>query len=149
MKMLVQVVALSANNLLTACTRPGFCVSALRPGRRTHSHDTGRFKKVRIYELPCPIFCTALIILVRYYALSAASALFKYAELKLNTQFTNGSLRIRYVPVDGTMMIDPETVRNLEIVGNIGNAKSPHSLFGYGLLQYFAHREAFTLPQRP
>lgn len=73
--------------------------------------------------------------LVRYYALSAASALFKYTEIKLNTQFTNGSLRIRYVPVDGTMMIDPETVRNLEIVGNMGNAKSAHSLFGYGLLQ--------------
>ncbi|KAI9452181.1 muts domain V-domain-containing protein [Lactarius psammicola] len=66
----------------------------------------------------------------KYYTLSAASALFKYTEIKLNTQFTNGSLRIRYVPVDGTMMIDPETVRNLEIVGNMGNAKSPHSLFG-------------------
>jgi hypothetical protein len=87
--------------------------------------------------------------LVRYYALSAASALFKYTEIKLNTQFANGSLRIRYLPVDGTMMIDPETVRNLEIVGNMGNAKSPHSLFGCGLLQYLTHRHAFTLPQRP
>ncbi|KAH9045814.1 muts domain V-domain-containing protein [Lactarius hengduanensis] len=66
----------------------------------------------------------------KYYALSAASALFKYTEIKLNTQFANGSLRIRHIPVDGTMMIDPETVRNLEIVGNMGNAKSPHSLFG-------------------
>ncbi|KAI9437019.1 muts domain V-domain-containing protein [Lactarius indigo] len=66
----------------------------------------------------------------KYYALSAASALFKYTEIKLNTQFATASLRIRYVPVDGTMMIDPETVRNLEIVGNMGNAKSPHSLFG-------------------
>ncbi|KAH9036606.1 muts domain V-domain-containing protein [Lactarius pseudohatsudake] len=66
----------------------------------------------------------------KYYALSAASALFKYTEIKLNMQFANGSLRIRYIPVDGTMMIDPETVRNLEIVGNMGNAKSSHSLFG-------------------
>ncbi len=72
--------------------------------------------------------------LTRYYALSAASAVFKYVEIKLNTQFANASLRIRYVPVEGTMMIDPETVRNLEIVDNMGNARSPHSLFGYEFL---------------
>jgi len=68
---------------------------------------------------------------LRYYALSAASAVFKYVEIKLNTQFSSGSLRIRYAPVEGTMMIDPETARNLEIVDNMGNARSPHSLFGY------------------
>ncbi|KAF7307828.1 MutS 4 [Mycena kentingensis (nom. inval.)] len=67
----------------------------------------------------------------KYYALSAACALFKYAELKLNTRFAAASLRIRYVPVDGTMMIDPETVRNLELVGNMSfGKKSTHSLFG-------------------
>ena len=72
--------------------------------------------------------------MARYYALSAASAVFKYVEIKLNTQFTSGSLRIRFVPVEGTMMIDPETVRNLEIVDNTGNVRSPHSLFGYEFL---------------
>ncbi|KAI0271729.1 muts domain V-domain-containing protein [Gloeopeniophorella convolvens] len=66
----------------------------------------------------------------KYYALSAASAIFKHAEIKLNTQFANGSLRIRFVPVEGTMMIDLETARSLEIVGNMGSVKSPHSLFG-------------------
>ena len=75
--------------------------------------------------------------LTRYYALSAASAVFKYVEIKLNTQFANASLRIRYVPVEGTMMIDPETVRNLEIVDNMGNARSPHSLFGYEVVSPF------------
>ena len=89
------------------------------------------------------------MLLVRYYALSATSALFKYAEIKLNTQFSNGSLRIRYVPVDGTMMIDPETARNLEIIGNMGNAKSPHSLFGCGLPQCLTRRQVLTLLQRP
>jgi len=68
---------------------------------------------------------------IRYYALSAASAVFKYVETKLNTQFASGSLRIRFIPVEGTMMIDPETARNLEIADNMGNARSPHSLFGY------------------
>jgi DNA mismatch repair protein MSH4 len=79
----------------------------------------------------------------RYYALSAASAVFKYAEIKLNTQFASGSLRIRFVPVEGTMMIDPETARNLEIVENMGNAKSLHSLFGYEFLSLV---EKYSLP---
>jgi len=74
---------------------------------------------------------TNLTRIYRYYALSAASALFKYAEARLNTRFAAGSLRIRYVPVDGTMMIDPDTARNLELVGNMTYKKSVHSLFGY------------------
>jgi len=66
----------------------------------------------------------------RYYALAATCALFKHAEFKLNTRFAAGSLRIRYVPVEGTMMIDPDTARNLELVGNMAYKKSAHSLFG-------------------
>jgi len=48
----------------------------------------------------------------------------------LNTRFASGSLRIRYVPVEGTMLIDPDTARNLELVGNMAYKKSVHSLFG-------------------
>jgi DNA mismatch repair protein MSH4 len=66
----------------------------------------------------------------RYYALSAVCALFKHAEMKLNTRYVAGSLRIRYCPVEGTMMIDSETIRNLELVGNLSFRKSSHSLFG-------------------
>lgn len=75
--------------------------------------------------------------MVRYYTLSAASALFKYVEIKLNTRFASGSLRIRFVPVEGTMMIDPETARNLEIVDNMANTRLPHSLFGYESLSVY------------
>ncbi|KAF7373569.1 MutS 4 [Mycena sanguinolenta] len=66
---------------------------------------------------------TLLAVANKYYALSAACALFKHAETKLNTRFASGSLRIRYVPVEGTMMIDPETARNLELVGNMSYKK--------------------------
>ncbi|KAH7884107.1 muts domain V-domain-containing protein [Phlebopus sp. FC_14] len=66
----------------------------------------------------------------KYYSLSAACALFKYAESRLNTRYAACSLRIRYTSVDGTMLIDPETARNLELVNNITHRKSPHSLFG-------------------
>ncbi|RPD59471.1 hypothetical protein L227DRAFT_549255 [Lentinus tigrinus ALCF2SS1-6] len=66
----------------------------------------------------------------KYYALSAASALFKHAELRLNTRFAASSLLIRYTQVEGTMMIDSSTARNLELVGNMSARKSAHSLFG-------------------
>ncbi|KAI0735804.1 muts domain V-domain-containing protein [Earliella scabrosa] len=66
----------------------------------------------------------------KYYALSAASALFKHAELRLNTRFAAASLLIRYTQVEGTMMIDSGTARNLELVGNMSTRKSMHSLFG-------------------
>jgi len=67
----------------------------------------------------------------RYYALSAAGALFKHSESRLNTRFATGSLKIRYAPVEGTLMIDMETARNLELVGNAVHRKSGHSLFGW------------------
>nr|VWO97154.1 YL1_C domain-containing protein [Ganoderma boninense] len=66
----------------------------------------------------------------KYYALSAASALFKHAELRLNVRFAASSLLIRYTQVEGTMMIDSDTARNLELVGNLSVRKSAHSLFG-------------------
>lgn len=67
----------------------------------------------------------------RYYALSAASALFKHTELRLNTRYAANSLLIRYTQVEGTMLIDSGTARNLELVGNMSTRKSAHSLFGY------------------
>ncbi|KAF9074002.1 muts domain V-domain-containing protein [Rhodocollybia butyracea] len=73
---------------------------------------------------------TILAVSDKYYALSACSALFKHTEVRQNTRFSTGSLRIRYSPVDGTMMIDPETAKNLELVGNMSHRKSYHSIFG-------------------
>ncbi|KIJ21259.1 hypothetical protein PAXINDRAFT_104273 [Paxillus involutus ATCC 200175] len=66
----------------------------------------------------------------KYYALSAACALFKHTESRLNTRFAACSLRIRYASVEGTMMIDPETAKNLELVNNATHKRSSHSLFG-------------------
>lgn len=66
----------------------------------------------------------------RYYALSAACALFKHAENRLNTRFSASSLRIHYTSVEGTMLIDPETAKNLELVKNVMRKKSSHTLFG-------------------
>lgn len=86
--------------------------------------------------IPLPIQHMCMFVLrnlaaTRYYALSAAGALFKHTESRLNTRFATGSLKIRYAPVEGTLMIDMETARNLELVGNAVHRKSGHSLFGW------------------
>lgn len=73
---------------------------------------------------------TIVAVSSQYYALSAACALFKYSELRLNLRFAAGSLRIHFRAAEGTMFIDPETIRNLEIIGNMTARKSNHSLFG-------------------
>ncbi|KAH8111431.1 muts domain V-domain-containing protein [Phellopilus nigrolimitatus] len=73
---------------------------------------------------------TLLAVSSKYYTLSAACALFKHAEMKLNTRYAAHSLRIRYTPVEGTMLIDNDSARNLELVGNMLKKKSAHSLFG-------------------
>ncbi|ORY84089.1 muts domain V-domain-containing protein, partial [Leucosporidium creatinivorum] len=73
---------------------------------------------------------TILSIKPKYYALAAASALFKYLETSYSLIFPPRSLRIEYAPLDGTCMIDTETVKNLEVVANLLNPKSKQSLLG-------------------
>ncbi|CUA71875.1 MutS protein homolog 4 [Rhizoctonia solani] len=66
----------------------------------------------------------------KYYALSAASALFKFAETRMNTTFAPRSVRISFRSPEGTMMIDCETTRNLELLHSNVSKRSKNSLFG-------------------
>jgi len=50
------------------------------------------------------------------HSVSVACVQFRYAEARFNIWFAAGSLRIWYVPVEGTMMIDPDMARNFELV---------------------------------
>jgi len=66
----------------------------------------------------------------------------------MNTRFAPASLRIRYVPVEGTMLIDPDTARNLELVGNLTQKKSNYSLFGFFVLLDHECKYLFFIPHR-
>ncbi|CEQ39579.1 SPOSA6832_01105, partial [Sporobolomyces salmonicolor] len=59
----------------------------------------------------------------KYYALSAACALFKYLETQSLT-FSPRSLLIRYAPLEGTCLIDADSAKNLELVGNVSLSSS-------------------------
>ena len=65
-----------------------------------------------------------------YYAVCCFAAVLKYVELGLAKTFPFRSLRIKYEPSEGSMMIDLSTIHSLELVQNLHNAKSKDCLFG-------------------
>ncbi|KNG49018.1 dna mismatch repair protein muts [Stemphylium lycopersici] len=65
-----------------------------------------------------------------YYAVCCIAAALKYIDLGLGMVFALHSLRMRYEPSEGSMMIDVSTIYSLELVQNLRDAKSRHCLFG-------------------
>ncbi|KAK9478827.1 muts domain V-domain-containing protein [Lipomyces japonicus] len=66
----------------------------------------------------------------KFYAVSSMAAALKYVETQLNVTYAPYSLRVRYEANEGSMIIDYSTIRNLELLQNIANAKSAQSLLG-------------------
>ncbi|KAI0044058.1 hypothetical protein FA95DRAFT_1497685 [Auriscalpium vulgare] len=121
----------TATTLLVQCIQDEFPGVPLEPVLRKYWNDDAGLQFIdQLCVQDDERAATLLAASSKYYALSAAAALFKHAEIKMNTTFLNASLLIRFVPVEGTMLIDPETARNLELVGNRTFKKSAHSLFG-------------------
>ena len=65
-----------------------------------------------------------------YYAVCCFAAVLKFIELGMNTTFPFCSLRIKYEPSEGSMMIDLSTIHSLELVQNLQDPKSKACLFG-------------------
>ncbi|QIW96668.1 hypothetical protein AMS68_002186 [Peltaster fructicola] len=65
-----------------------------------------------------------------YYAVCCFGAVLRYIELGLCKTFPYHSLRIKYEPAEGCMMIDVATIRALELVQNLTHIKSRECLFG-------------------
>lgn len=65
-----------------------------------------------------------------YYAVCSFAAVLKYTELALSKTFPYRSLRIKYEPSEGSMMIDLATIHSLELVQNLHHAKSRDCLLG-------------------
>lgn len=62
--------------------------------------------------------------------LTQAVQALKYIDLSLSLTFAFHSLRIKYQPSEGSMMIDLATIQSLELIQNIRNSKSKDCLFG-------------------
>ncbi|XP_072025616.1 mutS protein homolog 4-like [Amphiura filiformis] len=66
----------------------------------------------------------------KYYCLAAAAALLKYTEFIQNTVYAPNSLKVVFRGSEQSTMIDSTTARNLELVQNLKDVKSDHTLFG-------------------
>ncbi|KAL6716183.1 MutS protein msh4 [Lecanora helva] len=64
-----------------------------------------------------------------YYAVCCFAAVVKYIEQNLLRSFSFHTLRIKYEPSEGVMMIDLSTMRSLELIQNLQNAKSKDCLY--------------------
>lgn len=65
-----------------------------------------------------------------YFAVCCFAAVMKYTELAKDQTFPFHSLRLKYEPSEGSMMIDLATIKSLELVQNLQTAKSKDCLFG-------------------
>jgi DNA mismatch repair protein MSH4 len=54
----------------------------------------------------------------------------KYIELELGKSFAFHTLRIKFEPSQGSMMIDLSSIASLELIQNMQNTKSKDCLFG-------------------
>ncbi|KAJ8047643.1 MutS protein-like 4 [Holothuria leucospilota] len=66
----------------------------------------------------------------KYYCLAAGAALLKYVEFIQNIVYAPNSLKVVFKGSERTTMIDATTARNLELVQNMKDVKSEHTLFG-------------------
>lgn len=65
-----------------------------------------------------------------YFAVCCFAAALKYTHFQLDSTFQRHTLRIKYEPSEGSMMIDISTIRSLELIQNLQNPKSRDCLFG-------------------
>jgi len=71
-----------------------------------------------------------LQISTKYYCLATTGALLKYVEFIQNVMFAPNSLKAVFKGCEHTTMIDSATVKNLELLQNLRDPMSPHTLFG-------------------
>ncbi|KAE8165607.1 muts domain V-domain-containing protein [Aspergillus tamarii] len=97
--------------------------------RRDWSEKTGHEYVDRL-AFPEDIESIKITLGGNYFAACCFAAVMKYVELELNKTFTSHSLRIRFEPSQGSMLIDLSTIVSLELIQNLQNARSRDSLFG-------------------
>ncbi|PWN51862.1 hypothetical protein IE53DRAFT_327721 [Violaceomyces palustris] len=115
-----------ANSILAKCLEEVFEVPITMLERRYWNHEEG----ARYLDKLLTRTAVMVSVSTKYYALSACCALFKYLEERTQRFFIPRSLRIRFVVPDGTVMIDTETARQLELVVSLDQSKTKLCLFG-------------------
>ncbi|OAL53212.1 hypothetical protein IQ07DRAFT_561832 [Pyrenochaeta sp. DS3sAY3a] len=97
--------------------------------RRYWAESTG-FDYIQSLAFKEDIEAIKISVAGNYYAVCCIAAALKYIDAGLGVVFSYHSLRMRYEPSEGSMMIDVSTIYSLELVQNLQNPKSKDCLFG-------------------
>ncbi|OLL23713.1 MutS 4 [Neolecta irregularis DAH-3] len=110
------------------------------PVARKYFSEQAGMELIEQLAIPEDLPSAKISVNAKFYALSAAAALLQYTSL--HNPFVPGSLRIKYQGSDGSMLIDFNSIRNLELIQNLVNPRSTLSLFG--ILIEFSNLDIFT-----
>ncbi|KAH7131986.1 DNA mismatch repair protein MutS [Dendryphion nanum] len=97
--------------------------------RRYWAENTG-FEYINSLVFEEDVEAINLSVARAYYTVCCFAAVIKYIDAGLNLTFPFHSLRVKYEPSEGTMMIDVSTIYSLELVQNLKNPRSRDCLFG-------------------
>ncbi|CAG8475627.1 9924_t:CDS:10 [Ambispora leptoticha] len=103
--------------------------ATMTPIGRKYFNDVVGMNYIKQYALEEDSAVLILGLTSKFYCLSAAAAVLKYIESTQNIFFTDHSIQFKYQGCEGTMMIDCASARNLELITNITNPRSKHSLY--------------------
>ncbi|TPX49095.1 hypothetical protein SeLEV6574_g01688 [Synchytrium endobioticum] len=99
------------------------------PVDRKYFRDTSGLNYIKEYGLESDISSLTLGIQKKYFTLSALASLLKHIELQRCIGFQPHSIQFQFQAIDGTVMIDAVTAKNLELVTNITDPHRGYSLF--------------------
>ncbi|KAI9139759.1 DNA mismatch repair protein Msh4 [Paraphysoderma sedebokerense] len=107
-----------------------FSEVAITPIARKYFNDKTGMSLIQKYGLEEYVTSLQLALESKYLCLATAAAALKYIEATESISFSARSMRFRYQTIEGSMMMDTATAKNLELVSNLSNPKSKGSLFG-------------------
>ncbi|TPX33894.1 hypothetical protein SmJEL517_g03317 [Synchytrium microbalum] len=102
---------------------------SIAPVDRKYFKDSAGLNYIKEYGLEADIPNLIVGIQKKYFALTALASLLKHIELHRSIGFPQHSIQFKFQAIDGTVMIDAVTSRNLELVTNITAGHHGFSLF--------------------
>ncbi|KAG0047888.1 MutS protein msh4 [Gryganskiella cystojenkinii] len=104
--------------------------STITPVSRRYFSDASGLDYIKQYIIKEGSASLLLGIPTKYFCLSATAAVMRHIEESRNAVFRNHSVKFKYQTCEGTMVIDPATANNLELVQNLSSHNDKETLFG-------------------
>ncbi|CAO3606962.1 unnamed protein product [Cunninghamella echinulata] len=131
-KILFSASALSSTSKLIELVEQHFSHITVISLPRKYFNEEDGLQYINHYGIEENITVLLPVIRSKYYCLTSVSSLFKYLEDSNSWTYLQHTIKFTYQSVEGTMMIDAITAKNLELVASLDTAtiRSKDTLFG-------------------